>query len=106
MFFILAHILWAFFMPKVAYLVGYDISDPNCQAKYRHAVRQFSVDGQLSAYECWLSLAEKRHLQQLADTLLDELDAVCVIRTGAIYWQNSPKNHPIHTPIPDFLYIG
>ena len=53
------------------YLVCYDISDPKCLAKVRKAVQNFSIDGQKSFYECWLTHFELSELIYEFTQLID-----------------------------------
>lgn len=89
------------------YLVCYDVSDPYRQAVFRQHIRQYSITGQYSAYECELTQAQRRALIGflMNYTALGE-EACGVIRTHSLYWQNLPKS-PVKTADADnFLYIG
>lgn len=53
------------------YLVCYDISDPKKLTRVHKQVQRYSVTGQKSFYECWLTKIE---LQSLIDCFFEELD--------------------------------
>ena len=93
--------------PHRLYLACYDIADPNRQRKVRHAIRQHSVTGQYSAYECELNPAQR---QQLITFLLESLelgeDACGIINIRRLYWQNLPTSPLTHSEDNDLIYIS
>lgn len=87
------------------YLVCYDVSEPNRQSFFRWQIRQYSISGQYSAYECQLSKNQRQSLIEffMRHAVLGE-DACGVIRTHSLYWQSVPKS-PVTTQ-STLLYIG
>ena len=53
-------------MARGFYIVAYDISDPYRLRRVRNVVRDYATGGQKSAYECFLTNAERRELMQRA----------------------------------------
>lgn len=69
------------------YLIGYDIAEGRRQARMRYQVKQHSISGQRSAYECWLSDIELEDLSTYATETLEETDAYFTIKIKQTYWQ-------------------
>lgn len=90
------------------YLVGYDISNPKRQALLRYNIKNYSVIGQQSAYECMLSVDTKQQLTEFATEKVDSDDAFFIIKTISTYWAQVAKGN---LPRPDtsdthHFYIG
>lgn len=79
-------------MSQQLYLVGYDISDPKRQAALRYAVKGYSATAQQSAYECILSLDNKRQLTEIAHTQTDGHDRFFIIKTISTYWSQVTRD--------------
>lgn len=64
-------------MARSLYLACYDIADPKRLRRVCRLLQGYRVEGQLSAYECWLSASElhyvKSTLLQLIDTTEDRI---------------------------------
>lgn len=55
-------------MPRHHYLIAYDISNVSVQRKILRRIKAFSIGGQKSFYECWMT---KNELEQFTrETLL------------------------------------
>lgn len=94
-------------MAKRLYLVCYDISDETIQGVFRKKVKDYAIDGQKSAYECWLENKDKKELMAFCHGFGDtEGDGFCIIKAYGVYWQNTYKNNPIYKPNNWLIYIG
>lgn len=70
-------------MRRSFYLVAYDVRDDQRLARIHAVVYALSCGGQKSAFECWLSRAEKRQLLARLTQLKAPEDAVVLIRLNA-----------------------
>lgn len=67
-------------MPRILYLVAYDVRDPGRLAAALRVVRGFASGGQKSAYECWLDDADHQELEiRLTDVLDLAADRVALM---------------------------
>lgn len=63
----------AYFMAnRLLYLVCYDISSPRRLYKVHQCIKAFSIGGQKSFYECWMTRAERISLERTLFSLIDE----------------------------------
>lgn len=64
-------------MPRILYLVAYDIRHPRRLARALKVVRAYATGGQKSVHECWLAPGElallKRDLEAVIDTVEDSV---------------------------------
>lgn len=58
-------------MARTLYLICYDITDPKRLYRVAHYLKGYKVDGQKSAYECWVTESEKRQILTELQTLTD-----------------------------------
>lgn len=49
---------------RTLYLVCYDIADPKRLSRVCRYLKGYKVDGQKSAYECWVTESERRQIMQ------------------------------------------
>lgn len=91
---------------RSVFLVGYDISDKTKRSAVLQQVKDYGIDGQKSAYECWLTSSEITSLHHILADIIEVGDAACIIGITRTYWQNQPKDSPLYAPTPNFLYIG
>lgn len=54
-------------MPRTLYLICYDIADSKRLRQVHQCVLAYSVGGQKSFYECWLTAGELKLLQRQLD---------------------------------------
>ena len=95
-------------MRDARYLVGYDISDPQAQARLRYRVKGYSATGQRSAYECQLSADTCQLLAEYAAAHCAGGDGFFALQTRRTYWAQVTTlipSLPSHTP-EHHLYIG
>ncbi len=96
-------------MAKRLYLVCYDINDKLTQDTFRKRVKDYAIDGQKSAYECWLQNKDKQSLMEFCHEFYDKdggSDGFCIIKSYGVYWRNTQKNNPLHKPNDYLIYIG
>ena len=93
-------------MARKLYLAAYDVRDPRRLAKALRVVKGYASGGQKSAYECWLTPAEKRMLHlEMANVLDLSADAFSVIPL-------EPRRPLVTLGVavepadPDFFYFG
>lgn len=66
---------------RTPYIIAYDIGCPSRQRYARKLLRGYASGGQLSMFECWLTLAEFRYvLNVLTATLDPEMDRLHIFR--------------------------
>lgn len=58
-------------MPRKLYLAAYDIRCPRRLARAVRVIKGYASGGQKSAYECWLTPAEKAALHQEMAGVID-----------------------------------
>lgn len=87
------------------YLVAYDISHETTQHQIREYVRQYSISGQKSAYECELNSSTKTQLKHFIRHKLSNDDAFCMIKIQKSYWHNITHKH-LHIGTDDYIYVG
>lgn len=93
-------------MPRNLYLVAYDVRHPTRLQRALYVLKDYACAGQKSVFECWLTLHEKKQLQQRLQAELDlDSDSVVLSRLK--------KTHPVRTlgiaPEPEdtpFVYLG
>ena len=91
---------------RSVFLVGYDISDKTKRSAVLQEIKNYAIDGQKSAYECWLTSSESNSLHHFLAYSIEFGDVACIINITRTYWQNLPKASSLYAPTPDFLYIG
>lgn len=57
---------------RFLYLVCYDVSSAKRLYRVHQCIKAFSVGGQKSFYECWMTHAERRLLEKMLFSLIDE----------------------------------
>jgi len=68
-------------MARQLYLVAYDVRDPKRLRQTHQVLKDFACGGQKSAFECYLSPAERDELVARVESCMDlELDALLIIR--------------------------
>lgn len=68
-------------MARSLYLACYDIADPKRLRRVCRLLQGYRVEGQLSAYECWLTPSELRDVKVALTQLIDtEEDRVHLFR--------------------------
>ena len=66
---------------KQLYLVAYDVRDPRRLRHTHRVLKDFASGGQKSAFECYLTRAERDELVARVEQCMDlEMDALLVIR--------------------------
>lgn len=96
-------------MIKRLHLVCYDIADDDVRLDFYNKTKDYALDGQKSAYECWLSHGDKQHLITFANHIQNEKqtkDGFLIIRAYRHYWQSQPKDNPMWQPNHYLIYIG
>lgn len=93
-------------MPRKLFVVAYDVRAPKRLSKALKIVRGFASGGQKSAYECWLSAADRSELKALLSHALNlDDDSVALIplspraRVSALGIAEAPED-------PSYFYIG
>jgi CRISPR-associated protein Cas2 len=87
------------------YVGAYDIGDPRRQAKARELLKAYSVGGQKSVYECFLSQTEKRAVISGMAGLIKPWDRFFLVRLD-------PRSRiltlgrAIAPQDPPFFYVG
>lgn len=67
-------------MSRKLYLAAYDVRHPRRLAKALRVVKGYASGGQKSAYECWLTAAERRALKDdMAAVLETDVDTFALI---------------------------
>ena len=93
-------------MHRDLFVVAYDITDPSRLTRARHLLKGYSTGGQKSVFECFLSPAEARELQQKLMELIDEADD----RVHLFPLDGRSKPHVLGVAEPpadpDFFYFG
>lgn len=93
-------------MKRKLYLIGYDVSHNRRRRKVLLSVKSFSVGGQKSLYECWLSdaeLAEKLlAIQGMIDSQEDKVIAIQLDPRASIHMIGIATL----PPNGDFFYQG
>ncbi len=91
---------------RTLYIIAYDISDEVRLARVRHLLKGYSTGGQKSVYECFLTEAERWHIVEKLERLIDpEEDRVHIFtmdgrsRTHTLGIAVQPKD-------PSFFYFG
>lgn len=91
---------------RTLYLGAYDVSDPARLRRALHAVKAYATGGQKSAYECFLTEAERA-------ALLDELGAILDPAEDAFLLLRLDSRATVHTlgiavppEDPPFFYHG
>lgn len=89
------------------YLVAYDIANSKIQSCIRYRIKNFSITGQYSAYECQLTVYDIDDLLCYVRDLLTKSDAFFIIKIKQNYWcQHSTKDISRFKPnTADYLYI-
>lgn len=68
-------------MARTLYLVAYDVRRPSRLRKALRVLKDYASGGQKSAFECYLSAAEKQELLERISAVLDlAVDAFVLIR--------------------------
>lgn len=68
-------------MARLLYLVAYDVRDPKRLRQTHQVLKEFACGGQKSAFECYLSDAERNELVSRVEQCMDtDEDALLVIR--------------------------
>ena len=68
-------------MSRELYLVAYDIRQPRRLRKVHQVLKEFACGGQKSAFECYLTEAERQELVGRVERCMDiDEDALLVIR--------------------------
>jgi CRISPR-associated protein Cas2 len=68
-------------MSRQLFLVAYDVRNPRRLRHVHQILKDYASGGQKSAFECYLSAAERRELiSRIAQTMDAEEDAFMVIR--------------------------
>lgn len=90
---------------RVLYLVAYDIRDKARIRRIQQLIQPLSVGGQKSAYECWLSLAEKQRAVTRCQQVMARQDSLLLIRLirpdKAMLLGKAAA-----VPAPGYLYLG
>ena len=58
-------------MPRNHYLIAYDISNVSVQRKILRKIKAFSIGGQKSFYECWMTTNELEQFTKEVRLLID-----------------------------------
>ncbi|RMG30985.1 MAG: CRISPR-associated endonuclease Cas2 [Gammaproteobacteria bacterium] len=88
------------------YLVAYDVSDPSRLRQALQSVRAFSVGGQLSVHECWMTQAECEALiEHLVAILNPAEDRLLVVRLDPRQ-EVLALGRAVAPEDPDWFYIG
>ncbi|MCG5541925.1 MULTISPECIES: CRISPR-associated endonuclease Cas2 [unclassified Halorhodospira] len=58
-------------MPRKLYLAAYDVRSPSRLARAVRVIKGYASGGQKSAYECWLTPAERTALHQEMAEVID-----------------------------------
>lgn len=88
------------------YIAAYDVTEPSRLRRMLHVVKDYATGGQKSAYECYLTGAERKQLiQRVNATLKTAEDRFSCIRVRG---SNLPKTIGIAVkPVDlDYFYIG
>lgn len=68
-------------MQRFLYLVAYDIREPKRLRRMLLVLKDYASGGQKSAFECYLTVAERKELlSRVEQTMDEEVDAFLVIR--------------------------
>ena len=68
-------------MSRQLYLVAYDVRHPKRLRQAHHILKDFACGGQKSAFECYLTRAERKELTRRVEQCLDtNEDALLIIR--------------------------
>ncbi|WP_290652124.1 CRISPR-associated endonuclease Cas2 [Aquisalimonas sp.] len=93
-------------MRRKLYLAAYDVRDHARLAQALRVIRGYASGGQKSAYECWLTPAERRALQREMAGVLDlAVDAFSVIPLE-LRRPLVTLGAAIKPADPDFFYFG
>lgn len=90
---------------RCLYLIAYDVRVPNRLVAALHLTRRYATGGQKSVQECWLTEAEKGMLIADLCQVLEEEDALLVLRLDprqtvtALGKAVAPSN-------PSWFYVG
>lgn len=94
-------------MPERAlYLAAYDVTEPDRLRRALHVVKDFATGGQKSAYECYLSAAERAELLGRMEEVLNVAEdrfALVRLAPGAGVRTLGVAVAPAD---PDFYYVG
>lgn len=72
-------------MNRNLFLIAYDVRNPRRLRHVHQVLRDFASGGQKSAFECYLTQAERKELlQRVAQEMDAEEDALLLIRLGAV----------------------
>lgn len=88
------------------YIAAYDVTEPSRLRRMLNVVKDYATGGQKSAYECFLSDAERRELINRVNVTIDAAqDRFACIRVRG---SNRPKTLGIGVkPVDlDYFYIG
>lgn len=68
-------------MSRKLYLVAYDVCEPKRLKRMLNVLKEFASGGQKSAFECYLSDAEKRRLLMRVENVMEpQEDAFMIIK--------------------------
>ena len=68
-------------MSRLLFLVAYDVRHPRRLRHMHNLLKDYACGGQKSAFECYLSVTERRDLLRKAEEVMDLIeDALLVIR--------------------------
>ncbi len=68
-------------MNRLLYLVAYDVRSPSRLRRMLHLLKEYASGGQKSAFECYLSITERKELLARVEQTMDaEEDAFLLIR--------------------------
>lgn len=88
------------------YIAAYDVADPRRLRHALQAAKAYAVGGQRSAYECYLTTAERRaFIREMEGLLVPEADRFFLLRLDprckvqALGIAVAPQD-------PDYFYVG
>jgi len=93
-------------MARKLYIVAYDVRQSSRLAKALRVVKGFASGGQKSAYECWLTEAERKELHSELGRVLDlDVDSVAFFPLE-LRRPVSALGAAVEPADPAYFYIG
>lgn len=91
---------------RVLYIVAYDIADQSRLNRVRLFLKGFSVGGQKSVYECYLSPPEVREVKRGLENLIvheeDRVYCFCLDLRSRVH----PLGKAVPPKYPEFYFFG
>jgi CRISPR-associated protein Cas2 len=87
------------------YLIAYDVREPDRLRAALHLTRRYATGGQKSVHECWLTEAEKGELIFQLCQVLEEEDALLVLRLDPRQAVTA-LGRAVAPSDPNWFYIG